>query len=253
MSNSQVASQKESKFNLSVPDTLFLGIFVAVFALVLLYFADSNLQYLFTMQPALGESLFSYLAFVLILFGGIIWGLYTLIVTYPKVRGSEFRKLFFSNAVGFIGLRKTTSKDLLYVGLAIFGGFVFNFLSTLIAAYLVGGTTTFGSSSPTTPYIIAQNMVAAPIFEELLFRAFFIGFFLKAFGKSKVSLGVCLVMSSLVFGFIHVGPTWQLLTKTVGGFVLGTIYLARWRKNYLASAGMHFGMNAIGTFMIVNF
>lgn len=98
--------------------------------------------------------------------------------------------------------------------------------------------------------MILQNILVAPMFEELIYRGIYLSVFLRVLGKNYVSAILGLLLSSFVFGWTH--PI-QPIVKTFGGFVLGCIYLFKWKKNIIASFSTHVSMNVVGTFLIVVF
>jgi membrane protease YdiL (CAAX protease family) len=241
---------ENNTINLAVQDWVFLTILVFLFLIVLVHSVSSVFQYIFVTQIG-GMTIFSFVSFSLVFLGGIFWGLITFIRKYPKIRGKEVRKQFISGMAGFVGLKKVGTKGFLLIILAFVIGFFFNLTSTLAITSLVKDFVRVGGTTAITPYNIVSYLIANPIFEELIYRAFFIGFFLYVFGKNRFAAGTGLVMSSFVFGFTHVGPTWLLLAKTMGGLLLGGIYLTKWGKNYLASVAAHVGLNVIGIFTVI--
>jgi membrane protease YdiL (CAAX protease family) len=243
-------SEDKKEVRLQGQDWVFLVILVFLFLNVLIHVLGLGFAILFEVQIGTGMTVFSYLSFVLVFLGGIFWGLITFIRRYPTIRGKEVRKQFPRSMLRFIGIRKVNLRGILLIALSFFIGVFFNVLSNLTIFYFVKSYVGM-TSIAITPYNIASFLVVSPIAEELTYRAMFIGFFLTVFGKNRYAAVVALIMSSFVFGFTHYGQTWLLLVKTVGGIMLGSIYLTRWGRNYFNSLAAHIGLNVIGIFTVI--
>jgi membrane protease YdiL (CAAX protease family) len=77
-------------------------------------------------------------------------------------------------------------------------------------------------------------VVSAPITEEIIFR----GFLFRGWSESKLGALGALVLTSLIFGAVHLQYTWQGILSVVG---LGLIFgIARWRTgSTVLSIAMH--------------
>lgn len=84
-----------------------------------------------------------------------------------------------------------------------------------------------------------------PIFEELVFRGFFLSRFLHIF-KNRRTVVIGLIVSSFVFGYSHLEYP---IYKVFVGFVLGIVYLWKWKKNIVTSMAAHITGNIFLTFV----
>jgi membrane protease YdiL (CAAX protease family) len=239
-----------SEIRLQAQDWAFLTVLIFLFLIVIVHALGLGFAVLFYTQISTGTTIFSYLSFVLVLLGGVFWGLITFIRRYATIRGKDVRKQFLQSLLRFIGIRKVNLRGILSIILSFFIGILFNVLSNLAIFYFAKSYVSM-TSIAITPYNIASFLVASPIAEELTYRALFIGFFLTVFGKKRYASGVALVMSSFVFGFTHYGPTWLLFAKAMGGVMLGSIYITHWGRNYFNSLSTHIGLNVVGIFTVI--
>jgi len=235
---------------LTIADSIFIFIFVVLFVLVIIDVLTPTFRFLF--EPTVyGQSLYSLASGVLILFYGMFWGFSKIADEMGMIKSYESRwRLFVSKAFSFIGLARTDKKDILYVVLSVFVGIAFNVLTLYVMSLLVGGSILV-RAPPSEIYLIVQYLIAAPLFEELVFRGIYLSSFLKILGNSYPSATLGLILSSFTFGWIHPGSLLSLLLKTSGGLFLGTIYIIKWRKNFVASFSTHFGFNLASIFLYV--
>jgi membrane protease YdiL (CAAX protease family) len=96
--------------------------------------------------------------------------------------------------------------------------------------------------------LFLQNLVIVPFLEELVYRCMYLSSLTKIIGKNYSTIFVGIILSSMTFAWIH--PSMPYL-KLIGGFVLGSIYFYKWKKNFPACVLAHFGMNLVGTFLYV--
>jgi uncharacterized protein len=101
------------------------------------------------------------------------------------------------------------------------------------------GRRLFEGMLPVSFLRIAMIVVAAPIFEELLFRGVILNGFLKRYSPMKAIL-----LSSFLFGLIHLNP-WQFITAFGLGLMLGWLY---WKTgSLLPCIFLHYVNNALAT------
>ncbi len=74
-------------------------------------------------------------------------------------------------------------------------------------------------------FSLASGWIVGGLLEETIFRSFFISRFINHL-PDKIGMAVGIVLSSLLFGYLHAyqGPTGQILTGFTG-LLLGTIYV----------------------------
>jgi membrane protease YdiL (CAAX protease family) len=154
-------------------------------------------------------------------------------------------RIAFLKTMNLIGLKKPSLRGSFYILLCMIIGMVSSFLILFTFSILGGGVLYWTSASLD---VLIQNLIVSPIFEELIIRGIYLGVFLKLFGVSYKSAAIALIMSAFTFGWIH--PA-QPIVKTVGGFLLGSIYLFGWKKNLAESSLTHFGINLVGSFLVV--
>jgi len=84
-------------------------------------------------------------------------------------------------------------------------------------------------------------VVAAPVFEELIFRGIILDGLLKRYTARKAIL-----LSAFLFAFVHLNP-WQFVTGMVIGAFIGWIYYHT--RSLSISIIIHAAVNSIGFFM----
>ncbi len=246
-----IRPMSEKEIHLAVRDWVFLTFLIFLFLMVAAHGITGGFSILFNVQISSGMTIFSLLSFSIVLLGGAFWGSITAMKLNPELRGKAIIKQFFSSASRFVGLKKVGLRSFFFIILAFIIGLFFNLISTLVISSVVRNAVSSEVSSALTPNIIALFLVLTPIFEELAYRSIFISFFLHVFGKTRSTATIALIMSSVIFGFTHIGPTWLLFAKTMGGLMLGLIYLTKWGKNYFNSVAAHVGLNIIGIFTVI--
>lgn len=235
----------------SKADYVLIFIFFLLFSLVIFDVLTPIIRFIF--EPTeLGQSWYSLVSGVLILFIGILWGASKIADQIKPIKSyREHLRTIFSKASSFIGLTKVNKGNLSYILLSIFIGMLFNFLTLYGAAVFRGGSLYVKIPSVET-YLTIQYLVVAPLFEELVFRGIYLSSFLRILGKNYLSATLGLIMSSFTFGWIHHDIFLSLVIKTSGGFLLGIIYLFKWRRNFMAAFSAHFGFNLVGIFLYVS-
>jgi membrane protease YdiL (CAAX protease family) len=239
---SQTIGTGRQKNNIPIIDYIFLLIFVFLFMIILIDHYILRMKLLFE-QTATGTSIFGLISFYLIFFYFVLWGcLKTKVFSKTKLE----RRIIVFEAFGFVGFRKLSLPDILYSEFSVFIGVAFNFLTLFLASYFFKGNLRL--LWPIDPLIILNNLVIAPVFEELIYRDIYLSVFINILGRSYYKAIMAITLSSFTFGWIH--PILPML-KAFGGFLLGSIYLLKWKKNILESIFAHFGVNIIGTFIEV--
>jgi len=179
------------------------------------------------------------------------WGFSKIADQIRVIESFEERlRTMITRALRFIGLAKATPTGVLFILLSMVFGIIFNFL-TLYGFAVIEGGSIHVRTPPSDVYLIIQYLIAAPLFEELVFRGLYLSSFLRILGKNHLSAMLGLTLSSFTFGWIHPNGSIPLLIKTSGGFLLGTIYMIKWRKNFMAALSAHFGLNILGIFLYV--
>ncbi|TRX61581.1 CPBP family intramembrane glutamic endopeptidase [Carboxylicivirga sp. M1479] len=84
-------------------------------------------------------------------------------------------------------------------------------------------------------------VVAAPLFEELIFRGIILDGMLKRYTPAKA-----IFWSAFLFGFVHLNP-WQFVTGLVIGAFIGWIYYHT--RSLTVSIIIHAAVNCVGFFM----
>ncbi|MGM5629370.1 type II CAAX endopeptidase family protein [Apibacter raozihei] len=112
----------------------------------------------------------------------------------------------------------------------------FGYLHNLMTQALVGSL----NKQPVAVFI--SICIIAPIFEEIFFR----GFILKGMLNNKVPPYKAIIISSIIFGGIHIFP-WQVLAGILAGIVLGISF---YKTGSLAvSTLLHFLNNLLGFYL----
>ena len=90
------------------------------------------------------------------------------------------------------------------------------------------------------PFLVFVTVVAAPVFEELIFRGIILDGFLKRYSPWK-----SILLSALIFGVAHLNPL-QFINAFMLGLLMGWIY---WKtRSLLLTMLIHFVNNAAATF-----
>lgn len=84
-------------------------------------------------------------------------------------------------------------------------------------------------------------VIAAPLFEELLFRGIILDGLLKHYSPTKA-----IIWSAVLFGLVHLNP-WQFLAAVVLGIFMGWIYYRT--GSLLTTIFIHFIANGTGTLL----
>ena len=233
---------------LHTEDNGFVFLFILLFTFSILNFATGSFSFLFYAPPN-NPSLFAVISSSLILLYFVIWGFIRLLRSQLKGKrlgGKAVSRIMLLRTSNLVGIRKPTLKSSAFIIVCMVIGVVVNFVILFILSR-IGYGTLYRITSPPIENLL-QNLIVPPIFEEFIYRGIYLGVFLKLFGKSYKYSSLALVMSAFTFGWTH--PA-QPIVKTVGGILLGSVYLFGWRKNLLASSMTHFGMNLVGSFFIL--
>ncbi|GAF02827.1 CPBP family intramembrane glutamic endopeptidase [Saccharicrinis fermentans] len=86
-------------------------------------------------------------------------------------------------------------------------------------------------------FSFASFVIAAPIFEELIFRGVMLDGLLKRYSPNK-----SIFISSLIFGIVHLNP-WQFITAFGIGLFMGWVYYKT--RNLSLCIIMHFTNNLL--------
>ncbi len=87
-------------------------------------------------------------------------------------------------------------------------------------------------------YHFIAMVIAAPILEELICRGIILDGLLKKYSPTKA-----IVISSIIFGLIHLNP-WQFITALFGGLFMGWVYYRT--RNLLLPITIHASINLFG-------
>ncbi len=93
----------------------------------------------------------------------------------------------------------------------------------------------------TGPLTFLTMVVAAPIFEELIFRGIILDGLLKRYKPLK-----SILVSAMLFGLVHLNP-WQFVTGFIIGIFCGWVYYNT--RSLLACILIHAAANVTGFFM----
>lgn len=224
---------------------IIIVVFLAFSIFLNLDYMRIGTEFLFEPTP-LGTSIFGMLSSYSILIGFMIWGA---IKTKAQLVSTDLVgriRIAGKKTIRFIGIGKPTLNDTLFILFSLLVGVSLNLFTQYVISVLINGNVVF-SGIPKID-IILQNMVVAPVMEEVVYRAIPLSVLLRILGKKYSSAIFGIVLSSAIFGWIHpIDPE----LKALGGMVLGCIYLFQWRKNLIASVSAHLGVNIVGTFLLV--
>jgi len=106
-----------------------------------------------------------------------------------------------------------------------------------------------GNNSKLIIYLVVA-WTTAGFGEELIYRSFFLGQFVSIFENKKNKWILSLIISSIIFGFLHFNNGIDaIIGTTVNGFIIGLVYLNTGR-NIWAAYVTHAVANTIG-FLII--
>ncbi len=238
-------------FNIGgVTDILFILLFATLFLLVVIDLLTPMIHSLF--EPIIeGQSFFSLISGVSMLLYGIFWGFLKIDDQIRRTKNYKDRwRIILVKAFSFIGLRRIKRKDLFYFLIIFLIGVAFNFFTSYGVSSLLDLNLILNKSLP-QGLLLYQILLVAPFFEEMVFRGVYLSAIQKILGNHYYSAAIGLVLSSFTFGWIHTNQLHFLLIKTIGGLLLGSIFLFKWKKNLVHSFLAHFGINLVGIFLIV--
>lgn len=127
------------------------------------------------------------------------------------------------------------------IGSAVLGGWVYGAIKVYSKLFGWDYSNSYRDKSLT---MFVMACVVAPLWEELAFRHLP----LTMAKKLKLDPMHVLMMSSIIFGWGHGGPT-GIMLQGVGGFILGYVYLKN-GYSYWSSVFMHFLWNYIVIFVV---
>jgi membrane protease YdiL (CAAX protease family) len=106
-----------------------------------------------------------------------------------------------------------------------------------------------GNNSMLIIYLIV-SWTTAGLGEELIYRSFFLGQFVKFFENSKYKWITSLIISSIFFGLLHYNNGIDAIISTgITGFIIGMVYL-KTNRNIWAAYFTHAVANTVG-FLII--
>lgn len=106
-----------------------------------------------------------------------------------------------------------------------------------------------GNNSRLIIYLVV-SWTTAGLGEEIIYRSFFLGQFISAFENVKYKWTWCLIISSIIFGFLHFNNGIDAIIGTgINGFILGLVYL-RTNQNIWAAYIAHAVADTVG-FLII--
>jgi membrane protease YdiL (CAAX protease family) len=136
------------------------------------------------------------------------------------------KRKYIINIKGMFSLDKTSIIFLLPMTLVIFGSGILlseldNFIKRVLpmSAYWLETLRTISGEGASPWKGILAIVVTAPIAEEIIFRGILLKGFLKHYSVRK-----SIILSSLLFGMIHMNP-WQFVGAFAGGLILGWWYV----------------------------
>jgi membrane protease YdiL (CAAX protease family) len=106
-----------------------------------------------------------------------------------------------------------------------------------------------GNNSKLIIYLVVA-WTTAGFGEEIIYRSFFLGQFVSVFNKVKSKWILSLIISSIIFGFLHFNNGIDaIIGTTINGFIIGLVYLKTGR-NIWAAYVTHAVANTVG-FLII--
>ena len=106
-----------------------------------------------------------------------------------------------------------------------------------------------GNNSKLIIYLVVA-WTTAGFGEELIYRSFFLGQFVSVFNNLKSKWILSLIISSIIFGFLHCNNGIDaIIGTTITGFIIGLVYLKTGR-NIWAPYVTHAVANTVG-FLII--
>lgn len=148
--------------------------------------------------------------------------------------------------------RKSQYKKFLgIVGIGLISAYALNILGSILSTALSTADNSANEAAIEEMFkssygmlIVVLVCIIAPIVEEIVYR----GAILKGLEKLKISPAVALIISSLIFGFIHVltaGDYAQVFPYIFMGLALGFVYQKT--KSLVASVAIHMLINTISS------
>ena len=235
-----------------IQNYIFVAISIILFLIIPLAYLLPDLKFLF--NPIFERT--TYYGFIsggFIFIEFLVWRTFQIKGLIVKSKRKGIRRLLegywklFKDVSIFIGLKKVSYSES-FVGILIgllcgmTAVFSMSYFENLSIEVITFGT--FLKMLVSMPIEMA-GIYLIPIFEELVFRGFFLSRFLHIF-KNKRIVVIGLIISSFIFGYSHLEYP---IYKVFVGFVLGIIYLWRWKKNISISTVTHITGNAFLVFI----
>ena len=220
-----------------IQDTIRKLILIVFYFLMMDVFSTYLAKLLLLMFPSidklLATAIMQYVIYVPILVACIL-----LLKNEIKESIEEAKKSQYKRFLGIIGIGLISA-----YGLNILGSLLSNALSTADNSANEKAIEEMFKSSYGM-LIVLLVCIIAPVVEEIVYR----GAILKGLEKLKIHPTVALIISSLIFGFIHVltaGDYAQVFPYIFMGLALGFVYQKT--KSLVASTAIHVLINTIST------
>jgi membrane protease YdiL (CAAX protease family) len=198
---------------------------------VLASWFTNQLDFLFV-ETGVGVTGYGLIATTSILYLFIVWHWFKT-EGEPSENGLKQKAI---NALRFIGISRGASSHQ-YQNIA---SLMLGPIAAIIMMLMIGPTARYMIPDYVPPTLLLQLLLIAPIFEEVIFRGLFLNLFIYFVGKNDLSALIGIILSSLVFGYIHAD---LVSAKTLGGVLLGYIFLYKWRGNVVACMLTHSSVN----------
>ena len=186
-----------------------------------------------SIDKLLATAIMQYVIYIPILIACILLLKNEIIESINEAKNSQYRKF-----LGIVGIGLVSA-----YGLNILGGILSRALSSASNSENEATIETMFKSSYGM-LIVLLVCIIAPIVEEVVYR----GAILRGLEKLKIHPVIALIISSLIFGFIHVltaGDYAQVFAYVFMGLALGCVYQKT--KSLVASVTVHALINTIST------
>ncbi|MCX6654439.1 MAG: CPBP family intramembrane metalloprotease [Candidatus Bathyarchaeota archaeon] len=222
----------------SLLDSVMIALLLLLPLPVLTSWFTNQLDFLFV-ESGVGATVYGLIATTSTLYLFIIWHWFKTEIE-PGENGWKQKAI---NALRFIGISRNASSHW-YQNIA---SLMLGPIAAIITVLLIGSTARFMIPYYIPPALLLQLLLIAPIFEEVIFRGLYLNLFIYFFGKNDLSALIGIILSSLVFGYIHAD---LVSAKTLGGVLLGYIFLYKWRGNVVACMLAHSSANLFLMFVV---
>mgnify|MGYP005990853893 CR=1 FL=1 len=199
--------------------------FITAFILYLIWFGPINFRFL----------------------GNILASLVVFLASYIEYKRKGFSSLGFQR-------KNLTLKNFFVlaplVALVLFVSYVFVLLPLITK--LTGVPVDVSSfdeikgNFPTYIFTLLIVWVGSGFGEEIIFRGYFMRQFIKFFGEGKISVALSIIVTTGVFGFMHIGQgiTGQILSFVTGSLIALIFYFRKYDLWFVCS--VHGFFNTIG-------